>query len=63
MKTNNEVFWAILIEKAWAKINGNYYNILGASPSFLSIHLTGAPGYHIGHEDAVSISEGTVYTD
>ena len=63
MKTNNNVFWAILIEKAWAKINGSYYGILGNFPSFFSIHLTGAPGLHVDHQDAVRIEDKTVITD
>ena len=40
----------MLIEKAWAKINGSYFKIKNSKQSFLSIHLTGLPAEHIKHD-------------
>ena len=39
----------MLIEKAWAKINGGYFKIRRVSQSFLGIHLTGVPAENIKH--------------
>jgi hypothetical protein len=35
--------WAIILEKAWAKINGGYLNIVGGYPSEVLTTLTGFP--------------------
>lgn len=63
MMSSDDVLWALLIEKAWAKVNGSYYNILGSFPSFLSNHLTGAPSCHLSHAEAVTIEDRIVTSD
>ena len=45
--SEKELFWAMLIEKAWAKVNGGYFKIRRGSQSFLGIHLTGVPAENI----------------
>ena len=41
IKTSNFAFWALLIEKAWAKVNGGYQNIINLWPCDLLKALTG----------------------
>ena len=40
-KTNSFVLWGLLLEKAWAKVNGGYLNIVSCSLSDLFRALTG----------------------
>ena len=54
---NNEL-WAILLEKAWAKINGGYSNIIGGNISEPVNSLTGFPTQYISHKN---IDEMEVY--
>ena len=42
MKPSNFAFWAILIEKAWAKVNCGYQNIINLWPCDLLKALTGS---------------------
>ena len=42
IKPSNFSFWPLLIEKAWAKINGGYQNIINLWPCDLLKALTGA---------------------
>ena len=46
---NNEL-WAILLEKAWAKVNGGYTNIIGGLFSEAILTLTGFPTEIIKHK-------------
>ena len=39
----------MLIEKAWAKINGGYFKMRHGLQSFLCIHLTGVPAENLQH--------------
>ena len=48
----------MLIEKAWAKINGGYYKIKRGSQSFLGIHLTGVPAENIEHNSVKFFKNG-----
>ena len=47
---NNEL-WAILLEKAWAKVNGGYTNIIGGLFSEAILALTGFPTEIIKHKN------------
>ena len=60
-KMDKQLFWAILIEKAWAKVNGSYFNILSQSLAFLAIHLTGVPADSINHKN-IKFFEGGCWT-
>ena len=42
-RSENQEIWAIILEKAWAKLHGSYAQSSSGVPSFASIHLTGAP--------------------
>jgi len=46
--------WVMLIEKAWAKINRSYKNIINNSPGYPVRVLTGAPSECIFHNDTKS---------
>ena len=47
---NNEL-WAILLEKAWAKLNGGYSNIIGGIVSEPVSSLTGFPTEYLSHKN------------
>ena len=51
MKPTNFEFWALLIEKAWAKINGGYQNIINSWPVDLFRALTGCACDEFIHEE------------
>ena len=46
---NNEL-WAMLLEKAWAKLNGGYSNIIGGIVSEPISALTGFPTEYLSHK-------------
>ena len=46
---NNNELWAMLLEKAWAKINGGYTNIVGGIVSEPIAALTGFPTEYLSH--------------
>ena len=54
IKPSNFEFWAILIEKAWAKINGGYQNIINSWPVDLFRALTGSSCEEIIHDELTS---------
>ena len=54
---NNEL-WAIFLEKAWAKINGGYSNIIGGNINEPVCSLTGFPAQLLSHKN---IDEMDVY--
>ncbi len=41
--TSNSSIWLPLIEKAWAKLNGNYDRIINGTVDIAFIHLCGVP--------------------
>ena len=65
IKPSNFEFWAILIEKAWAKINGGYQNIINSWPVDLFRALTGASCQELIHEELTSdeLFDELHYTD
>ena len=48
--------WGPMIEKIWAKSNGNYDNIVGGATSEAINFLTGAPSKRYIHSDASGIN-------
>ena len=54
IKPSNFEFWAILIEKAWAKVNGGYQNIINSWPVDLFRTLTGSSCQEIIHDELTS---------
>lgn len=42
-KTNENELWVLLLEKAYAKAYGSYWNIVGGDPAVALRDLTGAP--------------------
>lgn len=46
MQTNGNEIWPQLIEKAWAKLNGDYCSIDGGFARDVLHDLTGAPVIH-----------------
>ena len=54
IKPTNFEFWAILIEKAWAKVNGGYQNIINSWPIDLFKALTGGSCDELIHDELTS---------
>ena len=50
-KTKANAIWGILLEKAWAKINGGYSNIIGGYSRDVAIALTSYPTEDIMHDN------------
>ena len=48
--TKEDELWAILLEKAWAKMHGSYQRIEGGLPSNALFALTGKPSWRHIHE-------------
>jgi hypothetical protein len=44
---HGQEIWVILLEKAWAKVHGNYDRIIGGTSSNTLRDLTGAPAYSL----------------
>lgn len=51
-KPNSFELWAILLEKAWAKINGGYANIVSGWPSDVFRAFTGYACEQVNHKDS-----------
>ena len=43
--------WVCLLEKAWAKLHGNYFRTEGGLPSFAATHIMGVPTQAHLHEE------------
>lgn len=50
--TKSEEIWAILLEKAWAKLHGSYQRMEGGLPSNAMFALTGKPCWRHIHKYA-----------
>ena len=48
-KSNTQEIWAMLLEKAWAKLYGSYARTEAGTPSFASVHLQGVPSWKHKH--------------
>jgi calpain-15 len=48
--TKTDEIWAILLEKAWAKLHGSYQRIEGGLPSNALFALTGKPSWRHIHK-------------
>jgi hypothetical protein len=46
-RTNTNSFWVSLLEKAWAKYHGRYFNTEERLPRYAFTHLSGAPSSKI----------------
>lgn len=55
--TKTSEIYAILLEKAWAKLHGTYARIESGLPSFATIHLTGAPADSFWHGQVKEIQD------
>lgn len=51
--------WALIIEKAWAKLCGSYYDTFRTLPSTISQYFTGAPTKHIDNNEAKRIEKSS----
>jgi hypothetical protein len=49
--TREDEIWAMLMEKAWAKIQGTYARTVGGLPADAGIHTMGVPGVSIWHDN------------
>ena len=47
--SSNHAIWAILLEKAWAKVNGSYAMTIAGLSGLAAIHLTGVPNTFVSH--------------
>ena len=47
--TNQPELWAILLEKAWAKLHSNYHDTEGGLGYFASSNMNGVPSYNLNH--------------
>ena len=56
IKSSNFDFWPLLIEKAWAKVNGGYQNIINLWPCDLLKALTGSVLNDIDKNNGICIS-------
>jgi calpain-15 len=53
--TFEDEIWAILVEKAWAKLHGSYQRIEGGLPSNALFALTGKPSWRHLHSTSKNI--------
>ena len=50
-KSNTQEIWAMLLEKAWAKLYGSYARTEAGNAAFASVHLQGVPSWNLKHEE------------
>lgn len=50
-RANGNELWVLLLEKAYAKLHGNYYTLRGGYANEGMIDLTGCPSVNLNFED------------
>lgn len=55
--TKDSELWAMILEKAWAKLHGSYARTEGGLPCFAMNHISGVPSQSINHKDIPDINE------
>lgn len=50
-KSNGNDLWVLLLEKAYAKVNGGYKTLTGGVPSHALMDLTGCPTMSLNFQD------------
>ena len=61
--SETQELWALLLEKAWAKLHGSYQKTVEGLPSFASMHLTGSPADHLASDQAKFYEGGSGWND
>lgn len=49
--TKGNELWVVILEKAWAKVNGDYCKIIGGQSHETFRDITGAPAYYYDTKD------------
>ena len=65
-RANGNEMWVLLIEKAYAKIHGNYWTLRGGFANEGMIDLTGCPSTNFDFEkpkDKKMIDDGSLFTE
>lgn len=56
-RSRDSEVWVNLLEKAWAKLHGNYFRIQGGIPCHAASAVAGVPGKSIRHRDIETINQ------
>ena len=57
ISSKTQEIWAILVEKAWAKLHSTYARTLISDAGFLRAHLTGIPYKSVIHQEIANEKE------
>jgi hypothetical protein len=50
-RSRDAELWVNILEKAWAKLHGNFQRVEGGLPCHAASHMTGVPSRSIRHKD------------